>query len=116
MAFIIPVDGSADNIQRIQIGTETYDFRFRWNSTECAWYCYLGLNGDDPKVKFKLVVGMDLLEQYVAYAEVPPGILYVIDIEEETGRVTRNGFGIDKRFQLFYADRDEDLSAFFEEG
>lgn len=110
MAFVLPISSDPDNIQRIQLSTTTYDFRFRWNSYEECWYCYIGLNGADPKVHFKLVVGMDLLEQYNGYQEVPDGLMYLVDVDQKWGRPGRDNVGIGKRFQLFYAERDEDLS------
>lgn len=115
MAFYIPIGEDADNIQRIQLGTETYAFRFRWNTLEGAWYLYLGLFNQDPKIQIKLVVGMDLLDPHRAYQEIPEGVLYLIDTDKDYGRPERYNVGIDKRFKLFYADLDEDISGFFQE-
>lgn len=101
--FNLPIEDYADNTQRIQISDDTYDFRFRWNHVEEAWYCHIGLNGEDPKVQFKMVTGMDLLAPYQAYEEVPEGVLYLIDLDQGYGRVGRDDIGQDKRFRIIFA-------------
>lgn len=112
MAFFLPINAEPDTVQRVQLGTETYDFRFRWNTYEEAWYCYLGLNGGDPKVQFKMVVMMDLLAPVKAYEEVPSGRLFFVDTEQDFGRPGFDNVGIDKRFRLFYLGEDEDVTDF----
>lgn len=107
MPFYIPIGSSADTTQRVQIKTETYDFRFRWNTLEEAWYCYLGLNGAEPKVKFKLVAGTDLLAPHRAYDETPNGFLLLVDDEKRVGRAGRDNIGQDTRFKVMYIDEDE---------
>lgn len=107
MSFYIPVGDTPDNTQRVQIGITVYDFRYRWNTLEEAWYCSIGLNGEDPKVQFKVVVGMDLLEQYRAYEEIPSGGLFLVDIEQTYGRPGLGNFGTDKRFRLEYLTEEE---------
>ena len=99
-----------DQSFNVQISDQTYTFRFRYNQTEKdsndngAWYCYLGLLGEDPKVKFKLVVGMDLLAPWRGYEEIPFGVLYVYDKDLTYGRPGKNNFYTDGRFPVIYAD------------
>ena len=100
--FFLPIDDNPDNTQRIQLEDDTYDFRFRWNSREEAWYCYLGLTGGTPRVKFKMVVGMDLLNAYRAYEDIPSGALYMIDLDQIYGRPGRNNVGQASRFRILY--------------
>lgn len=100
--FYLPIDSSPDNTQRIQLGDNTYDFRFRWNSKEGAWYCYLGLTTETSKVKFKMVTGMDLLKEYRAYEEVPQGALFMVDLDQIYGRPGRDNIGQDSRFRVLF--------------
>lgn len=119
MPFILPMlessDGQyTDQRHRVQLGGNTYSFRYRWNSLEKAWYCYIGLLGEDPKVKFKLVNGLDLLAPYKAYEEIPQGSLYVWDEDFVWGRPTETETFQTGRFSLIYFPDDEDFTAYLE--
>lgn len=103
-----------DQRHRVQLGDNTYSFRYRWNSFEKSWYCYVGLLGEDPKVKFKLVNGLDLLAPYKAYEEIPQGGLYVLDEDFVWGRPTENETYQTGRFNLIYFPDDEDLADYLE--
>lgn len=101
----IPVlQNNYDQSVNLQLVSQTYTFRFRYNQTEDAWYCYLGLLGEDPKVKFKIVNGVDLLAPWRAYEEIPYGVLFIHDQDLEYGRAGKDNFHTDGRFILVYAD------------
>lgn len=109
MPFSIPVVDNPDQTQRVQIGNTVYNFRIRWSvDTEC-WYIYIGGVGSDPVFKNKMRVGVDLLRGFKSYDNVPPGSLFVFDIEQLFGRVDRDNLGIGRRFQLIYFDVDETI-------
>lgn len=104
---IIPNNGDIDEVLTVQIKRNTYDFRFRWNSLEGAWYMYVGLNGNTPKVKFKIVGGYDLLAPFSAYDEVPSGSLFLLDMDSLYGRPSRDNFLPTERFRLYYIESDD---------
>lgn len=109
-----PAELYLDQRVRVQIGNDYYSFRYRYNSLEDAWYCYIGLLGQTPKVKIKLVNGIDLLLPYKAYTEVPKGSLFIVDMDEEWGRPSKEGTYRDGRFFLLFVAEGEDLSALAE--
>lgn len=118
MPLVLPMLKASDNSytdqrHRVQLGDNTYSFRYRWNSLEEAWYCYVGLLGEDPKVKFKIVNGIDLLAPYKAYEEIPKGSLYLEDIEFFWGRPSLAETNQDGRFSLVYFPEDENLTEYF---
>jgi hypothetical protein len=120
MPIVLPMRGPdsnnlyQDQRVRVQIGNQYYAFRYRYNSFEDAWYCYVGLLGQDPRVKFKIVNGIDLLVPYKAYDEVPKGLLKVIDMDDQWGRPSKEGTFRDGRFFLIFVSEDEDINAWAE--
>lgn len=110
MPFILPFEDNPDQVQRIQIEDQVYNFRFRWNSdVSNSWFCQIGGTGADYVCKFMLRVGFNLLAPYSANEGVPDGGLYVIDSEQVWGRVGRNDLGPDKRYKLMYFSPNEVL-------
>ena len=111
MPFLLPVlEKEYDQSSNLQIADQTYTFRYKYNATEDAWYCYIGLVGETPKVKFKLVNGVDLLAPWQAYDEVPKGVLFIIDQDAEYGRAGKDNFYTDGRFFLLFFQYGEDIS------
>lgn len=105
MFKILPITGEADTVQTVTIGEESYNFRMRWNTKEEAWYCYFGEVGSEYTVKFKVVIGFDLLKPYSGLNGVPPGVLYCYDYDDGDGRVNRGDLaGTSSRFRLIYMD------------
>jgi hypothetical protein len=74
-----------------------------------SWYLsILGTNGNMILGGIRLVPGIDLTDKYRASApKLPPGVLSVIDRENDpkTADLTRNNFGA--RFVLAYTDFGE---------
>jgi hypothetical protein len=118
MILVLPMRGPdsnglyLDQRVRVQIGPQYYSFRFRYNPFEDAWYCYVGLLGQDPRVKFKMVVGTDLLLPYKAYDEVPNGFLRIVDMDGRWGRPSKDNMHRDGRFFILFVSEDEDIQAF----
>jgi hypothetical protein len=104
--FSLPVSDYADNTQTIVLDGVSYSMRLQWNTRDESWQCFLGATGREFKCKFKVVVGFDLLKPFKAYDETPNGKLFVWDNERYFGRVGRDNFGIDKRFEFFYETED----------
>jgi hypothetical protein len=103
-----PTFTDSDYTQTFVVENVAYDFRFQFNPREAAWYCYLGLSGLDPKVKFKIVNGSNLIKSYNHYEEVPNGSLRLVDTVAQNGRVGRDDFDIDGRFVLVYLTVEEE--------
>ena len=102
----IPISSDPDNTQVIVLEDVSYNLRIQWNTRDESWHAYIGLLGQDFKIKFKMTVGLDLLNPYRGYDEVPDGTLAIIDTERAFGRVGRDNFGIDRRFELWYETSD----------
>jgi len=107
MAKFLPAGVTPDYKYRISLEGDGYDIRTRWNSRSESWFIYLGRTGRTPVLKTRGVTGRDLLSAYTN-EDLPPGKLYVIDVEKGFGRITEDGFGLDKRFRLLYVRSDED--------
>lgn len=116
MAFTLPIGETGDSINRISLDGTTYDIRTRFNSLSGCWYAYIGLSGQDPVLKTKLVVGWELLAPYQATVGVPQGSLYVFDNDEGIGRPDRDDIEQDGRFELIYLTVGETLESFLESG
>ena len=105
--FSLPISTSPDNTQTIVLDKVAYRIRIQWSTRDEAWDCFWGKSGEGFKFKFKIVNGLDLLQPFKAYDECPDGILFVVDSERVYGRVGRDNFGIDKRFELLYQTPDD---------
>jgi len=107
--FSLPISDTPDNTQTIVLEGISYDVRIQWNTRDESWNVFWGVSGEGFKFKFKIVNGLDLLLPYKAYDECPNGFLAASDNERLYGRVGRDNFGIDKRFELFYITSDSTL-------
>lgn len=104
--FTLPVGSSPDKTYRLELEDVTYSFRFRWNSYDESWQCYVGIAGENPSTKFKIVNGWDLLAQYKHLDGVPKGVLNCVDTQRLIARVGKDNFGNSDgdRFKLFYLE------------
>jgi len=106
MAFYkIPFGGVPDykTVQTFD-DNQAYEIRVRWNTTDEAWYCYVGFPGSDPACKFKITNGFDLLKPYKHLDGCPQGELYIMDLVNGFGRPGYDDIGTDNRFALTYIE------------
>ena len=105
--YLLPIGDSYDDTYRIEIKDQTYDFRFRWNSYDESWECYVGYEGEEPAKKFKVTNGVNLLTPYYAIDGVPPCSMVVIDEYMLGHRVTLDiGQDESNRFKIMIAYDD----------
>lgn len=102
MAIFLDGSDSADSFYTTNLEGQAYELRFRWNSRSKSWFLYMGISGQEYAIKTRLTVGRNLLQSYAAVENVPPGSLYLVDMEKIYGRPSRDDFGINKRFRLLY--------------
>lgn len=107
MSKFLPGGVTTDYQYRITLDGDAYDIRVRWNTRSESWYLYIGTTGRTSVLKTRVVVGRDLLAAY-SLDGIPPGKLYVVDMEKGYGRPSEDDFGIDKRFRLLYVNEGED--------
>lgn len=90
--------------QRIQLDGVEYSMAMEWNARDKAYYCTFEQGGEITLAGIRLVRGIDLLAQFRGRAGVPPGKIYLYDIENDTqsGAVTPETFG--ERFLLIYEE------------
>lgn len=101
--IILPTDTDADYTQSIVLESVSYDFRFKWNTQEGAWYMDLGPTGLDPVlIGVKLTTASNLLGIFSYLEGIPPGNLLMVDLEASIGRVDRRGFSPNGRYALIY--------------
>jgi hypothetical protein len=105
--LIFPTSTSSDYTQTIVVETESYDLRIQYNPRETAWYLELGFSGLDPALRFKAVNGQDLLLPYTSVIGIPPGSIYLVDTVAFFGRVGRDDFDQEGRFNLVYLTEAE---------
>lgn len=101
--FVILSD-APDQEKSIIIKDKSYNFRFRWNTKESAWYVQIGRTGSDYLCKTKLVVGCDILRPYRHIPDLESCGLFVFDQEQRYGRIGRNNLGYGKRFVVVVSD------------
>ena len=102
MAIFLDGSDSADSFYTTNLEGQAYELRFRWNSRSETWFMYIGVSGQEYSLKTRMVNGRNLLKPYQSVEGVPPGSLYLVDIEKVYGRPSRDDFGVNKRFRLVY--------------
>jgi len=107
MSKFLPGGVTTDYKYRVSLDGSAYDIRVRWNTRSESWYIYIGRTGRTPVLKTRAVVGRDLLSTY-DLEDLPPGKLYVVDMEKYFGRPSEDNFGVDQRFRLLYINEGEE--------
>lgn len=110
MSYYLPMNTEADQIHRVVLEQNVYYFRYRWNTIEKAWYCYVGKSPTAFAAKFKLRCGVNLLAPFSARDGIPKGRLMCWDTEKVFGRPTRDETFQEGRFRLWYFNEGEYLS------
>jgi len=115
MAKYLPAGEATDYQYRISLEGTGYDIRTRWNPRSEYWSVSIGPTGEPPAITTKALVGRDLLGNY-AVSGLPPGKLYVVDIEKGFGRPSVDDFGLGRRFRLLYVTQSDPDPVDFYEG
>jgi hypothetical protein len=102
MPISLPGPRSADSKYTTSLEGQGYDIRIRWNNRSESWFLYIGLKGQTPLLKTRIVTNQNLLATYRGIENLPPGNLYLLDYEKSYGRPSRDDFGLNKRFRLIY--------------
>ena len=80
--FIIPVTETTDPFdQQVELDGLFYDLAFRWNPRGEHWSMDIGRDGVVNVYGIKLVSIDDLLEQYRRAEDLPPGTLFIEDLD-----------------------------------
>jgi len=102
----LPIGDTVDFKYRTNLEGSAYDIRTRWNSRSQSWFIYIGPTGRDPVLKTRLTTNQNVLASY-SNQSLPPGKLYLLDIEKTYGRPSVDDIGFNKRFRLLYINSDE---------
>ena len=108
MAISLQGPTTADFKYTVDLEGQAYDIRWRWNSRSESWFLYIGFAGRQYVLKTRVTTNWNLLNNYSTVEGLPPGSLYLVDIEKSYGRPSFDNVGIDKRFQLIYFRSTED--------
>lgn len=80
--FIIPVQATTDPFsQQVELDGVLYDLTFLWIDRDSHWSITIGRDDDVLISEVKLVIIPDLLDQFRRIAGLPPGRLYVNDLD-----------------------------------
>jgi hypothetical protein len=82
MIYSIPVQSTTDPFsQQVELDGLLYDLTFLWNSRDNHWS--LTIERDDVVLisEIKLIITDDLLSQYGRIEDLPPGRLFVQDLD-----------------------------------
>jgi len=107
MAIALEGPSSADMKMTVNLEGQAYDIRYRWNGRSESWFLYIGMSGNTPVLKTRMVVGADLLFAYRGVPDLPPGRLFLTDVEKDYGRAGLEDVGLNKRFMLVYVRSTE---------
>jgi hypothetical protein len=81
--WTIPVQVTTDAfVEAIELNGTVYTFPFRWNARDDHWFIDIVLNGETLLSGLKLVTISDLLQSSRRIASLPPGRLFVVDLDD----------------------------------
>lgn len=94
--FKIPVDSLRPNYSfKIDLEGVTYTLSFRYNTRDIIWTMDIADEGGTIILSgIPLVLGTILLERF-PNSNIPPGDLFVLNLEDENAEATRDNFGTD---------------------
>jgi hypothetical protein len=82
MIYIIPTPtGLLSFNQQVELDGMVYDLYFRWNARDQHWALTISTNGVVLFAGIKLVISSDLLEYARRIDNIPPGKLYIEDLD-----------------------------------
>lgn len=106
MLINIEIPDDVNQVFSVILDNVVYDIKLMWNVRDEAWYMFFGTQGNTPRFHSKITVGADILRPYVAYDDIPKGILTIVDNEKRYGRISRDAWS-SGRFKLVYLTPDE---------
>jgi hypothetical protein len=90
---------STNYVFTTELDAITYFMAFRWNDRYNCWILsFEDVAGNTLVTSIAVLPGIDLLQQVIAYP-VPQGLLYVIDMLDETLPPTQFNFGTETLLQ-----------------
>jgi hypothetical protein len=80
--YSIPVQSTTDpSSQQVELDGILYDLTFLWNARDSHWSLTIGRDDVVLISEVKLIITENLLSQYVRIEDLPPGRLYVHDLD-----------------------------------
>lgn len=106
MALVqIPFSGvEPDETLTVILEGRSYDLRIQYNPRDESWYMYFGLQNLPAKFKTKIRTGVNILENFNAYDDVPKGDLRVVDLNKLYGRIQRDSFSSGRMVLLYLTE------------
>ena len=102
MNLLIPTVPNAAYTLNVELDSNKYELRFRWNVTSQAWYLDItGLTNSVEKLGLKLVTNYDVLSPF----GLPDlGSLTLIDVTGENREADFDNFSSELDFKLIYTE------------
>lgn len=112
MALKIRVPDSAYHTQSINLGGNTYNITFKYNTSDSAWYIKLSqLDGTPITSDIKVMPNQNLTGRFPVYTPLPNGNLWCRRAKNDFRPIDRNNFGIGKTYELVYLTIEEEIEA-----
>lgn len=108
--IIIPVhnDSRARWFSDLALDGQLYRLQFNWSTREDAWYLSIyQTDGTLILSGIKLVPQYRLLQQYHAIVGLPPGDIFVADIQDDIVNAVITYDNLGARFKVIYLTADE---------
>lgn len=111
MATQIKVEDSAYQEKLITLNGNSIFITFNFNTRDQRWYFDLvDRNNIDIISGVKILPSTNLTGKYLYTSSILGGSLYCANLKNDGIDVTRDNFGTDKQFQLWYISEEEQLS------
>ncbi len=94
VTLVHPPRGEFRFLNRQALDGITYAFQFSWNKRAGFWQLVLGNASNEATVRnLQMVIATDILKPYQSNADVPQGVLDVVDTTGSRVDATRDEFG-----------------------
>lgn len=109
MAIQIKVDDNAYQQKLITLNGQTLFITVSFNTRDNRWYVDVSdRNEVDLITGIKLLPNQNLTSKYVSINSLIGGNLYCVNIKGDGIDITRDNFGTDRQFQLWYISSSEE--------
>ena len=109
MTIQLKVDNNSYQDKTITINGNSFFITYSFNTRDSRWYFdMVDRNGIDIISGIKILPQQNLTRKYIQVNEYLAGNIYCINTNFDGSDVTRDNFGTDRKFQLWYFTTGEE--------
>ena len=109
MALQIKVEDNAYQEKIVTLNGNSLTFTVSYNTRDLRWYFdIVDRNGDDVISGVKILAPQNLTSKYINVNALIGGNIYCVNTKADGRDITRDTFGTDKQFQLWYLTTSEE--------